>query len=106
SGMSIGQGANAALGAYGAYQGLASGTPTGEASGALGAAKLYGNVTGDAGVSAGAGAGLGALGVYNGIKQGGAAGDIQAGLGSAQLAGQAASAGYAGSGAAASALGT
>ena len=95
-----------ALNALGAYQGLTSGNPVGEAAGALDAAKLYGGATGDAAVGAGAGAGLGALGIYSGLQQGGVAGDTQAALGSAQLAGQAANAGYLGGSGAASALGT
>lgn len=78
----------------------------GETAGALDAAKLYGNYTGDTNVAGGAGAGLGLLGVYSGISQGGAAGDLQAGMGSAQLAGEAANAGYLGSSSVASTLGT
>lgn len=102
----IGKAAGDLNSAFGAYSGLTSGNPIGEASGALNATKLYGSVAGNTAASSAAGAGLGALGIYSGLKQGGAAGDTQAAVGSAQLAGQAANAGYLGSSAGASALGT
>lgn len=87
---SVGNAAGTAGGLYGIASGLNSGTPTGDASAAVGATQLankagaFGSYSGD--VSTGLGAAGSALGLYGGIKEGGVAGDTQAGLSAASLA--------------------
>lgn len=84
----------AALGTAGSVYniagGIRSGTPTGYAGAALGAAGLANKAGAFGGASSNAGAGIGAagsaLGIYNGIKQGGVVGYGQAALNAANLA--------------------
>lgn len=92
---------------YGAYAGLTSGNPIGEASGALNAAKLAGNYLGNSSITNAAGDIAPGLGLYSGITNGGAGGAIQAAGSAAQLGGTAASAaGASGLGATLSGLGS
>lgn len=73
--------------ALGIYNGLRSGTVTGDIGAGLGAANLARNtglISPTPGMAGGLGAVGGALNMYNGLKQGGIAGDTQAALGAAQ----------------------
>lgn len=75
------------LAAYGIYQGATSGNPVGQTRAGLGAAKLYGNLSGDSALSTGAGAAMNGLGIYSGLQQGGWQGDTRAAASGMQLAG-------------------
>ena len=75
------------LAAYGIYQGATSGNPVGQTQAGLGAAKMYGNLTGNANLNTGATGALDALGIYQGINQGGWQGDTRAAASALQGAG-------------------
>lgn len=73
--------------ALGIYNGLRSGTVSGDIGAGLGAANLARNtglISPTPGMAGGLGAVGGALNMYNGLKQGGIAGDTEAALGAAQ----------------------
>jgi hypothetical protein len=73
--------------ALGIYSGLNSGTPQGDTSAAINAAKLYGKLANDPSIQQGAGAAGNVLGIYSGLQQGGWGGYGGAAVNSAQLAG-------------------
>lgn len=75
----------AASGAFGLASGIQQGGALGGATAALGAQKLYSNVTGNNSLNGIAGGASNALGIYNGLKAGGVMGDSSAAVNAAQL---------------------